>query len=491
MTEAERGGKGFGRARFLTPGTSTCHAGSTTARPVSVRAGVHAAGPGVMGKGWQFTGCPHWAVPLCTRVPPAGCALLRGMAWRIAEAVLRGEIDNRARGRVTGRIWLAGREEPVELDLAGDARRDLAGRRLEFVNPAPKARDLAGFAARQTGTVGDISASRKVKVPDIPLDQIGEYYAAGKKWTWHWGNSLYLEWFSGANGRVVIESAGYRLTISPDIAWDMTPAEEEAQRQANAEAMGGFMQQLGEAVAAEAGADAETLPDEKSDEWKASRPQTEAEAEKMLADSDRLADRIQARMEREGPEADYEKILEEEIERRARERGDPPPTPEQEARRAEWIEEMNRAAEEALNNPDPELEAELAIVHPVAAKASDHTVQVMRETRKRGWVPDDAGREHPVVELVASTMAAGAKFAGALNGETWPPPVDDCAHKIVRLKRARGHLDDALLAAESCREQRLVDAAWLGEVEGELHGLSQACDELIAELRGRLERGCD
>ena len=30
------------------------------------------------------------------------------MAWRFHEHVLRGEIDNRTRGRVTGRIWLAG-----------------------------------------------------------------------------------------------------------------------------------------------------------------------------------------------------------------------------------------------------------------------------------------------------------------------------------------------------------------------------------------------
>ena len=30
------------------------------------------------------------------------------MAWRIAESVVRGEIDNRRKGCVTGRIWLVG-----------------------------------------------------------------------------------------------------------------------------------------------------------------------------------------------------------------------------------------------------------------------------------------------------------------------------------------------------------------------------------------------
>jgi hypothetical protein len=170
------------------------------------------------------------------------------MAWRIDEAVVRGEIDNRTRGRVTGRIWFAGLTSPVELNLAGDCWRDLAGRRLEFVNPGPKPDDLGRFALVQKGTAGDITASRKVKVPDIPLDRIGEYYAARKPFPWHWGNSLYLEWFSETNGRVVIESAGYDLRIVGEPAWEMTPEEEVDQRRANGEAMTGFMERLSGAM---------------------------------------------------------------------------------------------------------------------------------------------------------------------------------------------------------------------------------------------------
>lgn len=171
------------------------------------------------------------------------------MAWRIDEQVIRGEIDNRVRGRVTGRIWFAGRKEPVELDLAGNCWRDLAGRRLEFANPQPKPADLKGLAVQQTGKAGDITASRKVKVPEIPLEQIGEYYAQKKPWPRHWGSALYLEWFSERNGRVVIETAGFELKIVGDPAWEMTPAEEETQRHANAEAMTEFMERLGEAMA--------------------------------------------------------------------------------------------------------------------------------------------------------------------------------------------------------------------------------------------------
>ncbi len=168
------------------------------------------------------------------------------MAWRVEEHVIRGEIDNRTRDRVHGRIWFAGRAEPVELELAGNAWRDLAGRRLEFVNPDAPTPGLAeSLAPRQLGVVGDITASRKVKVPEIPLEQIGDYYGQKKPFPWHWGNCLYLEWFSEKNGRVVIETALFRLSIDPEVTWEMTPAEELEQRRANGDALDGFIKRLG------------------------------------------------------------------------------------------------------------------------------------------------------------------------------------------------------------------------------------------------------
>ena len=57
------------------------------------------------------------------------------MAWRLHEHVLRGKIDNRTRGRVSGEIWLAGIDEPLVLELTGDCAPDLAGCELSFENP--------------------------------------------------------------------------------------------------------------------------------------------------------------------------------------------------------------------------------------------------------------------------------------------------------------------------------------------------------------------
>ncbi|MBI2518069.1 MAG: hypothetical protein HYV95_14285 [Opitutae bacterium] len=408
------------------------------------------------------------------------------MAWRIDEQVIRGEIDNRTRGRVIGRIWLVDRAEPVELDLQGNCWRDLAGRRLEFVNLHPQPGLAEGFVPRQTGVAGDITASRKVKVPDIPINEIGDYYAAKKQFPWHWGNSLYLEWFNERNGRIVIESATFGLTVVGEPAWEMTAEEEIEQRKSNGAALTGFMDRLGEAANA---ADHEEKDDEPP-EWD-EKPQTEGEAEDQQARSDLLVDRVQARMEREGAAADLARITEEEIARLRRERGEPEPSPEQRARNAEWMEEMNRAAAEAEQNPDPALEEQRDGQHPLAERAFEFTLQLHQQAETEGWLRKNAGPEHPVAELVNATSCAGAKLAGALNGRDWPPELELCASVIVRLKRARGYLDDALRATESCQEEKLIAPAQLGPIVVELVDLARDTDELITELRARLERGVD
>lgn len=407
------------------------------------------------------------------------------MAWRLDEAVVRGELDNRVRGRVAGRIWFAGRAEPVGLELEGNCWRDLAGRRLEFTNPQPQPGELDKLAPLQRGAVGDITASRKVRVPDIPLSDLHLYYKTGREMPWHWGNSLYLEWFSERNGRVVIETASFDLKVVGDPAWEMSEAEEEEQRKANGAALAGFMERLAGAV----GAQNREVVDDTPAEWD-EKPQTEAEAEAQQARSDKLADRIEARLRKEGEDA-YDKILEEELDRLDREEGRPEPTPEQLERNAEWIEEMNRAGEEALANPDPEVEKELEFEHPLVTRVMEFSLQLRKTAKAEGWRPEEAGQEHPVSELLDATMIAGPKLAGALNGQYWPPEIEFCAHTIVRLKRARGYLEDALRAVESCHEEKLIKPQHLGPILVELGDFIQDTDALIAELGEKLERGTD
>jgi hypothetical protein len=89
-----------------------------------------------------------------------------------------------------------------------------------------------------------MSASRKVKVPECSMEELMEFYKAKQPFPWHWGNSIYLEWFSVTNGRVVIEAAHYQLELDVEPVWILTETEEAAQQAANAEAMAAFMKRV-------------------------------------------------------------------------------------------------------------------------------------------------------------------------------------------------------------------------------------------------------
>src|SRR5437763_95265 len=171
------------------------------------------------------------------------------MAFRIHDSVVRGEIDNRVKGIVRGKIWVEGRADAVALELEGNAWPDLAGCLLTFTNPQKRVPHpgLDSLDPIQRGSIGDLTASRKVRVFDIPLDDALDMIHRKEKPPEHMANSLYLEWFSERNGRVVIESADYELTISAP-EWRMTPEEDADRAQQAAAGMDDFMRKLTEAI---------------------------------------------------------------------------------------------------------------------------------------------------------------------------------------------------------------------------------------------------
>ena len=420
------------------------------------------------------------------------------MAWRIESQLVRGEVDNRTRGRVIGRLWLVGRDEPVELELQGNANRDLAGRHLVFVNPTPRLGVEAAFATRQIGLIGQFTASRKVKVPDIPVDKMGEYYERRKSFSWHWGNSVYFEWFSIANGHVVIESADYQLTITPQSVWEMSAAEEELQQRENGEAVSHFFDQLGflagskEYLITSGDLEKEEEPFadiEEDEEFGAEEPLSEDEADEMISDSDRLTDRLMERLDQAGENADLEAILEEELERRRADAEAKPLNPEEEAEREAWMKELNQAAEEI--SKDPEFIADLDRRHPLSERGRTLSLRVMTEADRGRWVSDATEGENPVADLVQFVTKAGGKLAGALDGRDWPPLIDECGLCIAWLKRARALLTDAAVAGDFCRGQRLVPSGQLEAILVEILALQTDVDAVIEELRERLARGFD
>lgn len=412
--------------------------------------------------------------------------MIARMAWRIDEQVVRGEIDNRVKDRVTGRIWFQGREEPVELFLTGNPWADLAGHTLHFTNPDPKPGPRDGFATRQKGVVGDITASRKVKVPDCSEEEFIRCYQEKRPFPWHWANSLYLEWFSESNGRVVIETSNFELTISPEPAWTMDEEEEQAQRVRNAEALTKFMDRLG-AIAANAHADVDFDDDE---------PQSaaEAQADADAAWMDRLLDRVGARIEREGrADVDFDQIYEEERERLRRESGMPPepePTPEQVAERQSWIEEMNAAAGEALE----EMESESWKNQPeprspeLVERAMEFSVRLHHDIA--AWLPSDENAEHPLREIAWGVQLAAVKIGGALghdDEEPWPPDALFAGDSLVRLKKSRDCLRDALLAMDSADEENLAPVEWRIATRREIAEILGEVQALIQDLRDVLK----
>lgn len=421
------------------------------------------------------------------------------MAWRIEEQVLRGKIDNRTPGRVIGRIWFAGRDTPVDLELAGNPWRDLAGHVLIFTNPDAKPGGGANLSTYQIGRVGDMTASRKVKIPDCSMEELMDFYSAKQPFPWHWGNSLYLEWYSQTNGRVVIEAAHYQLELDVEPAWILSEEEEIAQQAVHAEALAEFMERFGMAMAeAPLGNDDEEV--EVDDDLPQSVEEERADAED--ARMQLLLDRVTARLERGDVEfEDTDRIYNEERIRLMRERGEKDPvfTPEELEERRQWIEEMNAIAEEVLIDLEVEKWKEAESFeeerHPLVVECSDLAVCLDHEIHNAGWLAEDAHEEHPLWEIQHGVTCASAKLAGALGMslryDEWPPDRMIAGNVIVRLKKARSYLRDALRGLDSVEEESLATPQWCHQSRLKVTNILAQTEDLLREARQVFTEGDD
>lgn len=152
------------------------------------------------------------------------------MAWRISDAVVDGELDNTVRERVTGWIRLAGRAEPIVLDLSGDCHTDLAGWRFRIVrvDPVPQWAEpvnLDGLATEQIGEAGDITADQLLRHYDCPVAELLARIRAGEPPPTEWRKALYLEWYSQRNGRVVIQDTRLAVERIGQRAFELTKAD--------------------------------------------------------------------------------------------------------------------------------------------------------------------------------------------------------------------------------------------------------------------------
>ena len=299
------------------------------------------------------------------------------------------------------------------LDLTGDCWRDLAGTRLSFRNPVPKPQANMDLFPVQQGVVGDMTASRKNKVPLVSDEEFAAMYAARQQIPFCWKNTLYLEWFSEANGRVVIETCDFELELSERV-WEMDDDAEEAQKLANMQAMRDFMNNLVRRI-------------DPSDRTADSEEEDEFQWEERLKESDRLADA-------------YQEVLEKYL--------DDPDAERKEAFAMGWDGLLEALAEEKEGKLPPEPvwtpdetedddwdeEAEFR-QHPLQEKAQDLVLRSVDLTR--------AGGEHAsAVTLNTALMQVAGKLAGASNGDY----ERETGYVLAMLKRCLGWQNDALAA---------------------------------------------
>jgi hypothetical protein len=395
------------------------------------------------------------------------------MAWRIHDRVVRGEIDNRQRGHVRGQIWLFGRDEPIALDLSGNCRRDLGGCLVKFQNPTTTviAEEHVDLAAGQNGVAGDITASRKVRVFDVPLEEALRLAKEGKTPPEHMANCLYVEWFSEANGRVVIESTDYKIDISPP-EWTLSPEEEDVQVAATHQAMLDWLDRLDESLSQ---GREEFDPDEE-------QALDEFGYEKLMRESDARTDKYMKLLEKYEGHPDCEKIV-------AREMG------------WEWLEEALDADERGALperepieipplEPDPLTEGidwirdeHGHIRHPLAKRAFEKARSMWHFCKDNGLLEEDGDED--LREMIFQFQTAGAKIAGALNGLAYDKDARDGGFIVAALKRALGYLHKSVAVSTKVEAKKLLPLERLVLFRADLFDIRQQILNLMKRFRAK------
>src|SRR6266487_309005 len=395
------------------------------------------------------------------------------MAWRLHEHVLRGKIDNRTRGRVTGEIWLAGIDDPLLLELAGDCAPDLAGCELIFENPASIPMTTKPPAPQQRGPAGDITAARKVRVFDVPTEEALAMSRRGETPPEHMANAVYLEWFSERSGRVVIESADYRLQIS-EAAWRYSKEEIAERDRRIAEEETPFAIAITE--------------DGETQEW------DEVRYEQFLRESDALTERYGRLLRKYEDHPDSERIiaremgwtwLEEALDQQEQQQENKTENPEDNS--GEFEEDIE---DYGLPPPDPLREGidwvrdgRGRISHPIQKRANNALHLLLDELEAAGHFPEE--QDEQLADFVSCFMTVSAKVAGALGGIARGDDLFEPGMVIAWLKRILEILNQTMAAAEAIKDKRFLAAERFTYYRGELFGIREKILELITQLRAQ------
>ena len=419
------------------------------------------------------------------------------MARRIEKFILRGELTNEISGGVTGQIWLAGVKRPIQIKLEGNFLRDIAGTAIHFENLHPEVFPMGErrIARVQRGKVGDMTGSKKARVPAVTDREFLQLLEMKKPIPSILANTLYLEWFSPTDGRVLIEATDFQIRVSEPM-WVMSEKQEAEQLRRNLETHNAFLSELTgqttfdpayddferpeiedfeEIEQAEGGFDFEDsteIADFPSDEQGYVPESEEAEEdeftwEQTLKETDKQVEAYQEVLERYADHPDKEKMIAEEM------GWDVP-------------EDISH-----LPDPDPKIDPQAKMDfgrhHPLTKRVMDLTLRLQADAESvgvLGKVGDDKDTG-PVLRMITSTMQLGAKLAGALDGIAHgvePEP----GFVVALLKRSLPFMNEALAACDAVKvacASCILPIGWVEEAIQELFAVRKEVLDVMTDLR--------
>ena len=168
-------------------------------------------------------------------------------------------------------------------------------------------------------------------------------------------------------------------------------------------------------------------------------------------------------------------------------------TPEEAEEESRHIEEMNRACEEALNEPPPEPDPAregIDWIHTqrghVAHSLQHRCSESMAKFRRRA---DKLGRKEladkDLDQFIFEFQTTGAKLAGALNSIAQNRVAADAAFTVAYLKRALDHLHKSQAGLEAVAPRKVLPADLVAEARKELFEIREGILKLMDEYRGR------
>ena len=164
------------------------------------------------------------------------------------------------------------------------------------------------------------------------------------------------------------------------------------------------------------------------------------------------------------------------------------------------IEEMNRACEEALNEPPPEPDPAREgidwirtedgdIAHPLQHRCFESAMKVWHQCKDLGL---SKAEDDDLAQFIFEFQTTGVKLAGALDGIAEGDGPHDAAFTVAYLKRALDHLHKSQAGLEAAAKKRQRDAGGalpeelITEARQELFGIREGILRLMRELRERL-----